>query len=485
MRPHRLALAIMALTGLALAIALSACSPSVPGDPEPEPLDVGEATIRVSISWPEVPEVQSEEIHPGANSLKLEFIKDGKVESETIVDKPDLTALLTHVPIGPGTLRGTMYSAPGARGAALQKASTGLIVQGGENQAVGLKFSYWEKGQVPIPYDLTTQGGNGYVDISWSDPTQVGALAAGMTVSAEAHAAPEVQGRVLGSVLIRVKWPERPEADARWIHPKAESLSVWYEAKNKEWDRIVIDYPQTTGMLTHLPIGPGMLKGETYAAAHAAGETLQRTSAGITIHAGQNDETSLLFPTKGELLSFNIYRADETGGPYEQINATSRSTTAFQDTGLVNGQDYFYVVTALDITGKESEYSDEILGQPREPVFDVPVPENVTAAAGDLAVIIDWDEPAGAEDVMGYYVYMTDGPSGDYWRVNTTPIGNTGPVEIPVDENEITYYFVVRSVAEYNLIEYLSPSSSPPVTATPGTGDADVTITSASQGGTR
>lgn len=59
------------------------------------------------------------------------------------------------------------------------------------------------------------------------------------------------------------------------------------------------------------------------------------------------------------ITSYNIYRSTTTGGPYAKL-ASHVQASPFED-HLVNGdRAYFYVVTAVDQTGRESGYSKEI-----------------------------------------------------------------------------------------------------------------------------
>src|SRR5690625_3843247 len=58
---------------------------------------------------------------------------------------------------------------------------------------------------------------------------------------------------------------------------------------------------------------------------------------------------------------YRIYRGDQSGGPYEQVGSTS--DTNFVDEGLTDGQDYFYVVSAVSASGEELK-SDEVDATP-------------------------------------------------------------------------------------------------------------------------
>jgi fibronectin type 3 domain-containing protein len=56
---------------------------------------------------------------------------------------------------------------------------------------------------------------------------------------------------------------------------------------------------------------------------------------------------------------YNVYRGSQIGGPYQQINTGLQASLAYNDTSVVSGQTYHYVVTALDGNGVESAFSNE------------------------------------------------------------------------------------------------------------------------------
>ncbi|NOZ67934.1 MAG: hypothetical protein GXP46_01490, partial [Deferribacteres bacterium] len=76
----------------------------------------------------------------------------------------------------------------------------------------------------------------------------------------------------------------------------------------------------------------------------------------------------------GSAAGYNIYRSDVSGGPYAMLNASPLSEKSYTDTGLVNGNTYYYVVTAVDAYGNESPYSPEAAGIPSDTEAP-PVPE--------------------------------------------------------------------------------------------------------------
>lgn len=69
-----------------------------------------------------------------------------------------------------------------------------------------------------------------------------------------------------------------------------------------------------------------------------------------------------------DLAGYAVYRSTTDPGPYFFIDEVAASETFYDDTDVVNGETWYYAVTAFDRAGHESELS-------RESVFDTPRPE--------------------------------------------------------------------------------------------------------------
>jgi subtilase family serine protease/Tol biopolymer transport system component/flagellar hook assembly protein FlgD/fibronectin type 3 domain-containing protein len=68
--------------------------------------------------------------------------------------------------------------------------------------------------------------------------------------------------------------------------------------------------------------------------------------------------------SEGTTASYNLYRSAAVGGPYQKINSSPLVLPSYTDTGLGNGNRYFYVVTSVDSSGNEGVYSNEASGVP-------------------------------------------------------------------------------------------------------------------------
>jgi cellulose 1,4-beta-cellobiosidase len=82
--------------------------------------------------------------------------------------------------------------------------------------------------------------------------------------------------------------------------------------------------------------------------------------ASLTANAGDS-QAALIWPASNGSISFNLKRATLNGGPYTIV--TNLTTTNYTDNGLLDGANYYYVVSALNTAG-ESTNSAQALATP-------------------------------------------------------------------------------------------------------------------------
>lgn len=58
---------------------------------------------------------------------------------------------------------------------------------------------------------------------------------------------------------------------------------------------------------------------------------------------------------------YNVYRGVQPGGPYSRINSVLEVPTSYVDQNVKSGWTYYYVVTAVNRSGLESAYSNEVV----------------------------------------------------------------------------------------------------------------------------
>lgn len=144
-------------------------------------------------------------------------------------------------------------------------------------------------------------------------------------------------------------------------------------------------------------------------------------------------------PDDGGSFTYKVKRSTRSGGPYTQIATTSGTT--YTDTGLTD-QTYYYVVTAVDDEGVESDPSNEASASPPP---DAPV--NLEASAGSSSGEIDlsWDRSPDDGGSFTYRVYRSTSSGEPYAFVAET--SQTSYTDTGL-ETGTTYYYVVTAVDE-------------------------------------
>ncbi|WP_259080752.1 TolB protein [Salinibacter ruber] len=174
-----------------------------------------------------------------------------------------------------------------------------------------------------------------------------------------------------------------------------------------------------------------------------------------------------------DLGGYNIYRSTSSISDISgksPLNESLLSGTSYTDDGVENGTTYYYVVSAVDTSGNESDPSSEVTASPSDMTAPA-APSGFSGSAGDGTVDLGWDA-AGAEDLGGYNIYRSTSSISDISGrspLNESLLSGTSYTDDGV-ENGTTYYYVVSAVDTSG--NESDPSSE--VTASPSTsGSAD------------
>ncbi|MGA2085098.1 MAG: fibronectin type III domain-containing protein [Terracidiphilus sp.] len=160
---------------------------------------------------------------------------------------------------------------------------------------------------------------------------------------------------------------------------------------------------------------------------------------GLTATAG-DAAVALSWTGSAGATSYNVYRGTTTGGESKTPVATGVTTTAYTDTGLTNGQEYFYEVAAVNNAGI-SPMSNEASATPSASACPVLTATDTGVAEIDLS----WSVCPGA---TSYYILRSTTSGGPYTTV-TVSTGTTyqdfGLVSMQ------KYYYVIRAISSAGL----------------------------------
>ncbi|HSS97904.1 MAG TPA: glycoside hydrolase family 44 protein, partial [Terriglobales bacterium] len=170
-------------------------------------------------------------------------------------------------------------------------------------------------------------------------------------------------------------------------------------------------------------------------------------------------QVALSWTASSGAASYNVKRSTTNGGPYTQVS--SPTTNSFTDTNVTAGTAYFYVVSAVNVSG-ESANSTQASATPKPPI--PPVPANVSATAGTQQVALSWTASAGASS---YNVKRGTNSGGPYTQVGT-------PTTTSFTDSGLTagttYFYVVSAVnatGESANTAQVSATPKPPIPASP------------------
>ena len=126
----------------------------------------------------------------------------------------------------------------------------------------------------------------------------------------------------------------------------------------------------------------------------------------------KNEDGSLLT----DLAGYNVYKALSSEDEMKRINTDLISDCSYIDSGLTNGQTYFYVVKAVDFSENESVASKMVFATPT-----ILPPAGFTARGDDGRIKLFWEQITNPE-IRGYHLYRTLSPGKNYEKITDIPI---------------------------------------------------------------
>jgi hypothetical protein len=109
--------------------------------------------------------------------------------------------------------------------------------------------------------------------------------------------------------------------------------------------------------LTFTPRASGAASGSISLADNAGNPLVVETLTGSGKGATQHSVGLSWNPSASGVVGYHIYRSTSAGGPYTKLTAALEPSTNYVDISVQSGQSYYYVNTAVDAHGAESEYS--------------------------------------------------------------------------------------------------------------------------------
>jgi len=113
--------------------------------------------------------------------------------------------------------------------------------------------------------------------------------------------------------------------------------------------------------VTFTPQATGTATATLTYVSNASNSPTQQTATGNGLPAPQHSVGLSWNASNSQgVVGYNVYRGGVSGGPYSQINTSLDANTNYTDNQVVAGQTYYYVATAVDGSGVESGYSNQV-----------------------------------------------------------------------------------------------------------------------------
>lgn len=150
--------------------------------------------------------------------------------------------------------------------------------------------------------------------------------------------------------------------------------------------------------------------------------------------------------TEPDLAGYNIYRSTSPSGAFTLLNAALLNAgTGYADTGLTDGQAYYYRVTAVDYAYNESRPSTVASGISSDTIPPVtPSDLAVNDPGGGNRLDLSWT-PNTETDLAGYHIYRSASAAGPFNRVNSAVVTSTAYSDTGLTEG-VTYYYQITAV---------------------------------------
>ena len=112
--------------------------------------------------------------------------------------------------------------------------------------------------------------------------------------------------------------------------------------------------------LTFTPQSSGTASGSIFLSSNAANALTVETLTGSGTATLQHSVSLYWNSSTSAVVGYNVYRSATSGGPYTKVSPALDASTSYIDSSVQAGTTYYYVSTAVDISGVESEYSNQV-----------------------------------------------------------------------------------------------------------------------------
>jgi hypothetical protein len=88
--------------------------------------------------------------------------------------------------------------------------------------------------------------------------------------------------------------------------------------------------------------------------------TLSLTGDGVSSTPTQHTVHLTWGASTSQIIGYRVYRSEVSGTSFSPLNGTTITALSYDDATVTNATTYYYVVTAVDASGTESVYSNQV-----------------------------------------------------------------------------------------------------------------------------
>jgi fibronectin type 3 domain-containing protein len=182
--------------------------------------------------------------------------------------------------------------------------------------------------------------------------------------------------------------------------------------------------------------------------------------------------------TESDIKGYYVYRATTSGGDYSLLNASLVTSPSYNDAGLTGGMTYYYVVTAVNTSDRESYISAEAVATTPLPTLPISITYPTDGADINASSVIVTGTIDGTLNEIGVLIEVS-GPNG-LGSVPANVNGNSFAVRIPLQAGSNIITAVARdpavSYGEASITVNVSiPTEEVILSANPSSGVLDAT----------
>ena len=116
----------------------------------------------------------------------------------------------------------------------------------------------------------------------------------------------------------------------------------------------------TTLTITFAPAANGLATGSVTVSSNATNSPAKIALSGTGVAATAHSVILSWTASDSGVVGYHVYSGTLSGGPYVRMTSTPVNNSSYAVTGVQPGRTYYYVVTALNPSSQESDYSSEV-----------------------------------------------------------------------------------------------------------------------------